>query len=165
MKSFLKIKIKYLVAESKINKQFVGKTQQKTAKAKARVEAAGRYFRPGFLAHAAYRHRMDVVRPELRYSHLAYNFLRGRRYSQVESQCRQKPDWNRVFNIVKEFNSTQDGRGLNWYHTDMNQLEYDFIAWTQDPDVKDISQRSKKNKIRKPHNPVSPFHNQQKEPA
>ena len=64
-----------------------------------------------------YNHRIDIVRPEARATNIAYGFLRGRKYVEVENiviennfrltgytpSYGKKKLWNRVFKIVSDF--------------------------------------------------------------
>jgi len=47
-------------------------------------------------------HRMEL-RVESRCSQLAYGFLRGRKYHQMEDVAYSAPDWSRIENIAKRF--------------------------------------------------------------
>lgn len=40
------------------------------------------------------------------HSLLAYGFLRGRRYEQLEASACQKPDWDRVADLIARFGGT-----------------------------------------------------------
>jgi hypothetical protein len=53
-------------------------------------------------------HRKFEVRPEQRSALLAYGFLRGRRYKQLEAKCHTEPNWNRVRDLVAKYGSEQD---------------------------------------------------------
>lgn len=50
-------------------------------------------------------HRIRVVRPEARATHLAYGFLRGLGYRQVEKTVREdnEPNWSRVVQLVSKY--------------------------------------------------------------
>lgn len=48
-------------------------------------------------------HRKVVIRKEARCSCLAYGFLRGRAYDQLEQSCHEQPDWKNVEAIVGRF--------------------------------------------------------------
>ena len=49
------------------------------------------------------RHRIHEVRPEARHALLAYGFLRGREYRQLESKATRAPDWDRVQKLAEKF--------------------------------------------------------------
>ena len=91
----LKIKLKHLGEESRIIKHQEQKMRGKNWGAKSA------YFR---------EHRIHTVRPECRATHIAYGFLRGRTYEQVEGSRRDVIDtyyhaclWNRVTKMVKKY--------------------------------------------------------------
>lgn len=50
-----------------------------------------------------YQHLRDVVRPEARASYIAYGFLRGRTYSEIEENSQTKPDWEKVQRLIEKF--------------------------------------------------------------
>ncbi|MFQ6011538.1 MAG: hypothetical protein ACE5KG_05145 [Nitrososphaerales archaeon] len=84
---FLKIKLKSLAAEARIIKH-----QEKKSK---------------YWNFQLYHHRITVVRREARHTHLAYAFLRGRSYSQIEEKCHTPPDWEQVRRMVTRY-------GVRW---------------------------------------------------
>ena len=49
------------------------------------------------------KHRTGVVRREARASQLAYGFLRGRRYAQLEKAESVRADWTRVASLVTKY--------------------------------------------------------------
>lgn len=96
MKTYLKIKISSLAEEAKIIKREERKWNFVTTKDNVAF------------THPLYfglrDHRINVVRTECRYSHIAYGFLRGRAYKQIENKCHEAPNWERVAEIVRKFN-------------------------------------------------------------
>jgi hypothetical protein len=103
----LKVKIKSLAAEARIIKDEIKKTKD-----------AG-------LKWSLHEHNVLVVRHEARHTLLAYGFLRGRAYEQLENKCKhQVPNWDKVrkmvvkygrvlyrerdFNSFAEYNKAQD---------------------------------------------------------
>lgn len=86
----LKIKIKSLADETRTIK---------SEERKLKADGKG----PGAQFNSIYRHRMDVVRPESRHSLLAYGYLRGRSYKQMEEKCRQDPNWKHVKRLIERF--------------------------------------------------------------
>lgn len=54
-------------------------------------------------------HRILDVRKEARASQLAYGFLRGRDYKQMEQKCYTEPNWSKVQDIAERF-SGEDKR-------------------------------------------------------
>lgn len=85
---------------------FVSKVHE--AKAKLAAE------RPEFVAHTTRLaqeiadHRREVLRPEARATHLAYGFLRGRTYRQMEANARSTPDLRRVWKLVARYSEPRD---------------------------------------------------------
>jgi len=82
---YLKVKVKSLAAEAKIIRK-----EEKRCKNSS-------------LRNGLYRHRIDVVRYESRHTNLAYGFLRGRTYSQIESGAKKPPDWAKVRKMVEKY--------------------------------------------------------------
>lgn len=102
-KAFLKVKIATLSAEAKIIKQEERwfKRCSKTKVDEFPDQCAE--FRQIWLN--LMEHRKDSVRPEARASNLAYGYMRGRAYRQLESKCWTKPNWGRVAEILLKFDS------------------------------------------------------------
>ncbi len=84
-RTFLKVKIKSLAAESRIIRKETKKASQKSIK------------------DGLYLHRIWVVRTEARSTYLAYGFLRGREYNQIERIAHIEPDWKRVLQMVSKY--------------------------------------------------------------
>lgn len=80
---YLKVKIKSLAAEAKIIRA---------------EERKNKYFRTGLSSH-----RKTVVRSEARHTLLAYGFLKGKRYRDLEPTAKNKPDWDRVRRMVEKY--------------------------------------------------------------
>jgi hypothetical protein len=101
MNVYLKIKIMSLAAEAQI-------IRQQTKR-----------FRGDDPRHTGlYRHRLDAVRPEARSAQLAYGFLRGRTYAQLENWCHEGPDWKRIEQLI-----------LKYGQDDSRVLAQQFAAW------------------------------------
>lgn len=104
MKEHLKIKALSLGAEARIIRQQetraskIARKLYEEGKMRARATQLA-------VADSYYRHRLDVVRPEARCSCLAYGFLKGRRYKQLEAKTRENnaPNWDRVTSLVSKF--------------------------------------------------------------
>jgi hypothetical protein len=94
MSNHLKIKLKSLAAEVRIIKN-----QERKYK--------GPNWGSSYQRSLLQRHRLDVVRPEIRHTHLAYGYLRGRSLDQIESCAKTEPDWERVYAMVKKYGSFQ----------------------------------------------------------
>ena len=100
----LKIKLKYLAAEARFIRTEELKAKKWARKCSARQKPvwANEHHT---LRQDLYEHRIGVVRPEARASHLAYGFLRGKQYTNIESSVRpgNEPDQHQVMRIVKSF--------------------------------------------------------------
>lgn len=81
---FLKIKLKSLACEARI----IRLEEQRSA---------------GDLRNKLHAHRVTAVRRAARLTHLAYGFIRGRRYRQIEPACDIEPDWKEVGKMVKKY--------------------------------------------------------------
>jgi hypothetical protein len=82
----LKIKIKSLAAESRIirreEKRHPGESYNRTS---------------------LYLHRIGIVRSEARAALLAYGYLRGKRYAQLEAKCHTPPDAKRTLSLINKY--------------------------------------------------------------
>lgn len=122
MQTYLKIKIKSLAAEAtmirreernhnighrgrvRIRRQLARATDL-TPGQRARLER--RLSAPNETALKAFwglrHHRTYDVRSESRASHIAYGFLRGLNYKQIEGTAKSSPNWSRVEDLVKKY--------------------------------------------------------------
>jgi len=100
MKTYLKIKQKSLAAESRIIKQ-----EERKWKGDHPLRASLR------------QHRIYEVRVHSRSTNLAYGFLRGRTYLQVENKTYRKPDWMEVERLAIKY-ATDDIRGVKQKFTE-----------------------------------------------
>src|SRR5665213_2472358 len=91
MKAFLKVNLLSLMAESRIIKQ------------QERKHKDGSAVRTGLKLH-----RIRDVRSETRSAFIAYGYLRGRTYAQVEPNPKTEPNWARVGDKVAKFGTPQD---------------------------------------------------------
>lgn len=85
---YLKIKLKSLAAEAKIIRAEEKKYQDQSTK------------------QGLYLHRVLNVRNESRATFIAYGYLRGRKYSQIEPHCRTKlspANIDRIKSLVKKY--------------------------------------------------------------
>lgn len=106
---YLKVKLKSLMAEAKIIR-----TEEKRNK----------YHRNGLALH-----RRTILRNESRHTFLAYGFLRGRTYQQIEKS--QRPaDWDKVRKMVEKYGvSIGDFDTLRDYAAAKDQQTAAFEAW------------------------------------
>ena len=84
----LKVKIKSLAVEARI----IRKEERK-----AKLQ---------FIRNHLQNHRRYNVRDEARWSQLAYGFLRGLEYSQMEAKNSTDVNWTRVTKLVEKFGET-----------------------------------------------------------
>ena len=96
MQVYLKVKICSLAAEARIIRSLEKRRR-------------GPKYGPGAERAGLWMHRTKGIRYEARCSQLAYGFLRGRAYRQMERSCHKSPDWERVKNIAERF-SAEDKR-------------------------------------------------------
>ena len=96
---YIKVKILSLAAEAKIIRK-----QEQKARAHGNLS-----LRVGLAVH-----RRGIVRHEARHAQLAYGFLRGRSYKQMEATCRpgNKPDFNKVKSSIERYICTRRELGL-----------------------------------------------------
>ncbi len=118
MKTYLKMKIGGLAAEAKIIKReeqkwkllgkpvvvTVGKKGSPSSRSHVQSFSMKRF--PGTdhpLRLSLHEHRIAKVRPEIRAALLAYGFLRGRTYLQIENNTKSRPPWTLVIKNIKQF--------------------------------------------------------------
>lgn len=94
-RTYLKVKIKSLAEEAKI-------IRLETKRAKRASIKDGLAL-----------HRKGIVRSEARHTHLAYGFMRGREYRQMEPKAHQEPNWEKVRKMVEKY-----GTHLDWSSED-----------------------------------------------
>ena len=88
MSTELKIKLKSLAAEARIIRQEEKKRRGKNW---------------GSTGNTLHEHRIHVVRPEARATHIAYAFLRGGSLESVEGSAKTEPEWKRVEAMVRKY--------------------------------------------------------------
>lgn len=110
MKTYLKIKLNHLAAEARINKKEKHKWMKKAARGRQVAFEKG-IENPikSTMADSIHHHRMTCIRPEARDSLLAYGFLRGKSYAQIEAKRFTDPNWSNIKANIKRFNATQYG--------------------------------------------------------
>jgi hypothetical protein len=101
MKTYLKIKIMSLAAETRIVRR-----EEK------------RWPGASDVRNGLHRHRIVEVRREARSACLAYGFLRGRDYKALEARPGTKPDWTRVERLA-----------LKYAASDARETRQRFAAW------------------------------------
>ena len=91
--TMLKIKLKSLAEEARIIRH-----QEKKMRGKNWGRSSNQFN----------LHRLLVVRPEARATHLAYGFLRGLEYNQMEATHKTEPNWKSVERMVKKYGTLKD---------------------------------------------------------
>lgn len=88
--------------------------------------------------------RNDARRKEARCVHLAYSFLRGRSYNEVENDSRTAPDWDRVEELVVKYGEHYyEGRNISAVEDLRTNFRLDFGT-----EVARIQVRSQQKKVR-----------------
>lgn len=93
----LKIKIKSLAAEASIIRKEANKTwtNKKSGESGFIYDSDARF--------SLHSHRRFDVRSEARSAQLAYGYLRGRAYKQLEFKCHEAPNWSRVADLIRKY--------------------------------------------------------------
>mgnify|MGYP003639750083 CR=1 FL=1 len=113
----LKIKIKYLACESRIIRKEEDDELANGRKCLGINLPDGTDHRPELEQYASGHyaefkelrdHRLDVVRTASRRNLLAYGFLRGRSYAEMEHKTRTFLDFRDILKILKRFGSDED---------------------------------------------------------
>jgi len=104
----LKIKLKTLAAEARI----IRKEESKALEAGRKGRSLDRddYERHYRAFWSLRHHRTGIVRSVARTNGLAYGFLRGHTYAQMEAKCRSdnQPNFDEIEKIVKRFGTSDD---------------------------------------------------------
>jgi len=116
---YLKVKIKSLGEEARI------------------IRKEEKRIRGGSLRNGLYHHRVNVVRSEARHTHLAYGFLRGKAFSQIENKSRIAPDWKRVQKMVMKYGihttwevqqHQGEWNGMRGYREHIDKIKKELLA-------------------------------------
>jgi len=107
----LKIKTKYLAAEARIIK-----LEERKALKRHRWKTKGKESTECYEYRELREHRHDVVRYESRHNLLAYGFLRGRSYAQMEQKCAEdnEPEFGKVEKLAKRFSPDRKEFDEKW---------------------------------------------------
>lgn len=114
-KVFLKIKIKSLAAEARIIRLEENKFPTAKQAKKKQLQCGGQR-EAGGTWDQLNSHRRHVVRSAARESLLAYGFVRGRKYNQIEAKCYEEPNWIHVAELVKKYGPSiqnKDGKEMD----------------------------------------------------
>lgn len=84
----------------------------------------------GVLRNSLCEHRRGIVRHEGRHAQLAYGYLRGRSYEQVEPGCKKPFDVAKVKSMVERFGATWDDSEDHKLYMARKKFEVDqFDNW------------------------------------
>ncbi len=97
----LKIKLIDLAQEAKTIRRFERKLLTSARKRRARQDEAAERFQSEY--KILNDHRKDIVRPEARATQLAYGYIRGKRYRQIEQFSYEPPNWSKVEKMIKKY--------------------------------------------------------------
>lgn len=104
----LKIKLKSLAAEARIIK-----TQERKMR--------GPKWGPSYQRSLLRQHRLDVIRPECRATHLAYGYLRGHPIDRIEPCAKSEPDWGRVVSMIKKYGTIQQVKDFDSWRSSFSK--------------------------------------------
>lgn len=102
MKSYLKVKVCTLAAESKSIKLQMRKWKKRAASARAR-ERDPRFAEANYFGLRGHRVGKEGMAKELRDSNLAYGFLCNRPYHVMEAFAYSQPNWENIERMVKRY--------------------------------------------------------------
>ena len=95
---FLKIKLKSLACEARIIRREEARLRDRCMKEQAPNPRPFTFARGEMEAHRRY-----VVGKEARHTLLAYSFIRGRAFHEVEQKSKTPPDWEKVWRMVDRY--------------------------------------------------------------
>lgn len=123
-RTYLKVKIKSLAEEARIIRH-----QERSFKARARAAKKTETKQALYGTFWGLKgHRIVDVRNEQRSTLLAYGFIRGRRYSQLEQKCERKPNWKRVKEIVAKYGDSSKFTVNKMWH---EAVDHNIDAWAK----------------------------------
>jgi hypothetical protein len=70
------------------------------------------------LANPLHEHRRGPLRSEARDTHIAYGFLKGRSYRQIEDEPNDEPNWDNVARMVKKYGTNDFINTLDTWRTE-----------------------------------------------
>lgn len=134
MNIHLKIKIMTLAAEAKAIRKNELRLQRSINKAVNKGKGQYDYVDGHrFVRANLHHHRTHTVRKETRHSHIAYGFLRGRQYMEIETFAREPIQWDRIEKLVTRFGCDGNDsrvvlqRFAEWKDTTVRLLEAEDI--------------------------------------
>jgi len=119
----LKVKVKTFAAEARIIR-------------KEELKATGRQ------RISLHLHRVGIVRSGARYAQIAYGFIRGREYLQIERNAKTPPDRVRLRKEVERFGVCRswglEGEGLKGYQERKDRQDARLEAWLETITTKEL---------------------------
>jgi hypothetical protein len=131
MKSYLKVKVCTLAAESKSIKIQERRWKKRAARARAKSRDT-KFAEDNFFGLRGHRVGKHGVRAESRDSNLAYGFLCNRAYATMELFAYTKPDWANIEKMVKKF-------GDDPVAPDARDIMQRFSGWKHDAEIHFLS--------------------------
>lgn len=101
MHIYLKVKIASLADEARIIRRYERRALKSLRRTRNWPEALPWDKQKTFFGLR--QHRIWDVRREARSSCLAYGFLRGHTYRQLEAKCYTAPDWKRIEKLIERY--------------------------------------------------------------
>ena len=127
---YLKVKIKSLAEEAKIIRREERKPHKDMDSCGYSAERIGLWC-----------HRTGIVRQEARHTLLAYGFIRGRKYWEMEASCEFPPNWDRVKKLVEKYGTNWvEGESLRAYQRREEKTLLCFEGWKPG---KNLAQKAK----------------------
>lgn len=113
MREYVKIKVKSLAEEAKMirREENLLKWKKRAARGRERAQKA---------IQGLQLHRVREVRREARSANLAYGFMLGLEYDQMENFAWSQPDWNKIQRLIENY-----GEGGH------NELLDKFQSWKE----------------------------------
>jgi hypothetical protein len=105
MRVYLKVKVASLAAEARIIRRLERQHRDRARQLAALQKPNSKMLD---LRAGLYHHRVNVVRPEARASHLALGYLRGRSYAEMEGRAKTAPRWARIIELIRVHGDIRD---------------------------------------------------------
>lgn len=127
MKAYLQVKLINLADEAKLIRS---KEWRRLALAKKSLEnnhpETAEYHMKIHAGH--HSHRVTVVRDEARLTNLAYGFLRGNEYCEMEERAKEEPDWNRIRRMALRFREKEYDELVSEFDEWLKRAKEDWFA-------------------------------------
>lgn len=125
MRDYLKTKCLSLTSEAKIIRRL---ERQRLKKARRAMELGkDKSSEYNYRVFFGLRdHRIGDVRNEARHSNIAYGFIRGRSYNEIEKASRTQPNWKRIQELVVKYGEGDKTTLFDKYTQWKNKAIVDF---------------------------------------